>query len=172
MQAYYNIHNLVEGVQRCVYLKASLSSHSILHIIYSFAVFCKGRNFINLRVNPLEQIALLTIHCPAAAWAAFQDDTLPCYFIRIHFVCINASPGQTLIFRQLIACPNNVSFTQYNNSQCICRSREWLAIVQWHTLTPSWSLAQAGRIFARLGSAIVFNVKIKMLLYRMCVWSK
>ena len=149
--------------------------HSIAYIsIRSFAIyFAKEGNFINLGVNPLEQITLLTICCPAAAWAAFQDDTLPCYFVGIHFVCINASPGHKLIFRQLIACPNNVSFTQYNNSQCICRSREWLAIVQWHTLTPSWSLAQVGCIFARLGSAIVFNVKIKMLLYRMCsVWSK
>ncbi len=144
--------------------------HSIAYIsIRSFAFyFAKEGNFTNLGVNPLEQITLLTICCPAAAWAAFQDETLPFNFVGIHFVCINASPGHKLIFRQLIACPNNV----YNNSQCIWRSREWLAIVQWHTLTPSWSLAQVGCIFARLGSVIVFNVKIKMLLYRMCVWSK
>ncbi len=149
--------------------------HSIAYIsIRSFAIyFAKEGNFINMGVNPLEQITLSTICCPAATWAAFQDDTLHCYFVGIHFVWINASPGHKLIFRQLIACPNNVSFTQFNNSQCICRGKEWLAIFQWHTLIPSWSLAQVGFIFARLGSAIVFNVKIKMLLYRMCsVWSK
>jgi hypothetical protein len=61
--------------------------------------FCKGINFINLEVNPLEQITLLTICCPAAALAAFQDDLLPCYFVGAHFVCINASPGHKLFFQ-------------------------------------------------------------------------
>ena len=136
--------------------------HSIAYIsIHSFAIyFAKEGNFITLGVNPLEQITLLTICCPAAAWAAFQDDTLPCYFVGIHFVCINASPGHKLIFRQLIACPNNVSFTQYNNSQCICRSREVWTIVLWCTQMPSWSLAQVGCSLVGLCSIIVINVKI------------
>ncbi len=78
MQAYSDIHNLVESVQRCVYLSASLPSHSITYIsIWSFAIyFAKEGNFINLGVNPLEQITLLTICCPAAAWVAFQNDTV------------------------------------------------------------------------------------------------
>ena len=49
-------------------------------------------------VNPLKQITLLTIHCPDDAGAVFQDDTLPCYFVGVHFVCINASPGHKLFF--------------------------------------------------------------------------
>ena len=139
------------------------SLHSIEHIhICSFAVFLQRTAISSiLESKPLEQITIFTICCPAAAWSAFQDNTLPCYFVGVHFVCINASPGHKLIFRQLISCPNNVSFTQYNNSQCIFRSREALAIVQWSTLTPSWSFSKVGYSLAGLGSIIEINFKNK-----------
>jgi hypothetical protein len=43
--------------------------HSIAYIsILSFVIFfAKEGKFINLEVNPLEQITQLTIYCPAAA---------------------------------------------------------------------------------------------------------
>ncbi len=154
MQAYSDIHNLVESVQRYAYLSASLPSS--LNCVHEFTfiwyLFCKGRQFHqfgsqssgeNHSINNL--LSSLCLSC-FSRWY----DMLPCYFVGIHFVCINASPGHKLIFRQLIACPNNVSFTKYNNSQCICSIREWLAIFQWHTLTPSWSLAQVGCIFCQI----------------------
>ena len=46
------------------------------------------------------------MRCPAAAWAAFQDAKPPFYFFDVHFVGVNASHGQKLIFRQRIACHN------------------------------------------------------------------
>ena len=39
------------------------------------------------------------MHCPAAAWAAFHDAKPPFYFFDVHYVGVNASPGQKLIFK-------------------------------------------------------------------------
>ena len=39
------------------------------------------------------------MQCTAAAWAAFQDAKPPFYFFGVHFVGVNASPGQKLIFQ-------------------------------------------------------------------------
>ncbi len=69
MQAYSDIHNLVESVQGMSTYQPLFLPHSIVYMsLRSFDIyFAKEGNFINLGVNPLEQITLLTICCPAAA---------------------------------------------------------------------------------------------------------
>ena len=101
MQTYSDIQNLVEVCKDVFTYQPLFLPHSIVYIsIRSFAIyFAKECNFIKLGVNPLDQITLLTICCSAAACTAFQDDTLPCYFVGVYFVCINASPGHKLIFQ-------------------------------------------------------------------------
>jgi hypothetical protein len=70
MQAYYNINNLVEIVRRCVNLSAPAYhplSFNCAHLNIHMLFFAKDENLINLGVNPLEKITLLTICFPAAA---------------------------------------------------------------------------------------------------------
>ena len=165
-------HHLVESVQRCVNLSAYLPSPFNVHIC-TFIIFCKGRQFHQFGSQfSVENHCILTMHCPAAAWAASQDDKPPCYIFGAHFVFINASPGHKLIFQTKHCSPNSVAFTQYNNSQCICGSWEVLDIVQWNNLTPSWILAQVGCSLAGVGSVIVLNFTNIMLLCRKCVYFK
>ena len=72
--------------------------HSVVHICMLF--FCKGQKFHQFgNQSSGENHCILTMHCTAAVWAAFQDDEPPCYFFDAHFVFISASPGHKLIFQ-------------------------------------------------------------------------
>ena len=108
MQAYYNIHNLIESVQRCIYLSASLPSPFNCAHFYVFicCIFAKDGNFINLGVNPLEQITLLAIFVQLLLELLFKMILFPAtLLVFILFASVQVL-DTNYFFRQLIACHN------------------------------------------------------------------
>ena len=109
MQAYYNINNLVESMQRHVNLSASLPlSFNCAHLYFHFLHFCKGlKNPIDLGGNPLEKITVYQQRFDQLQLdLLFKMISLPATFLMFIWFASMQVLKKNLFFNQRIACHN------------------------------------------------------------------